>query len=245
MIHLSSSHPSCYFTLQEQELLSTEKDSKKRLEEANRVIREQTFQQTGQPVASVGAAGSSGKTSAPAMDSSIEPAAKRTRVDKVPLPPPPPPMAGAIPVTRAVAPQVPAPAPAGEAQLSGDPTTDAMLAGDMEFDGMESKLIPAAEFAASLSKPDVTLQIRIPNDPSQMAWNFYGQILSMSVNVMSKVKTIKEELSRMHLNGMPANKIQFKATTTGFLKDTLTLADLNIGPSATVELIPKTRGGRK
>jgi hypothetical protein len=239
---LSLSHPSSHVTLQEQELLSKEKDSKKRLEEANRIIREQTFQQTGQPVASAGAAGSSVKTGAPAMDPSMVPAAKRARVDNVTLPPPPPPMAGAIPVTRAVAPPVSAPAPAGEPQLSGDPMTDA---GDMENDGMESKLIPAAEFAASLSKPDVTLQIRIPNDPSQMAWNFYGQILSMSVNVMSKVKTIKEELSRMHLNGMPANKIQFKATTTGFLKDNLTLADLNIGPSATVELIPKTRGGRK
>ena len=243
MIHFSSSHPSSYryVTLQEQELLSKEKDSKKRLEEANRTIREQTLQQTGQPVASTGAAGSSGKTGAPAMDSSTEPAAKRIRVDNVP----PPSMAGAIPVTRAVAPPAPASAPSGEPQLSGDPMTDATLAGDTEIDGMESKLIPAAEFAASLSKPDVTLQIRIPNDPTQMAWNFYGQILSMSVNVMSKVKTIKEELSRMHLNGMPANKIQFKATTTGFLKDNLTLADLNIGPSATVELIPKTRGGRK
>lgn len=233
------SHPISHGTLQEQELLSKEKDSKKRLEEANRIIREQ---QTGQPVASGGGAGSSGKTGAPAMDFAIEPAAKRARVDNVSPPPPPPPMAGAIPVTRAVAPPVSAPVPAGEPQLSGDPMADA---GDVEIDGMESKLIPAAEFAASLTKTDVTLQIRIPNDPSQMAWNFYGQILSMSVNVMSKVKTIKEELSRMHLNGMPANKIQFKATATGFLKDNLTLADLNIGPSATVELIPKTRGGRK
>lgn len=239
------SHPSSYVSLQEQELLSTQKDSKKRLEEANRIIREQTFQQPGQPVASAGAPGSSGKTGAPAMDSSIEPTAKRARVDNISLPPPPPPMAGAIPVTRAVAPPVPAPAPAGEQQPAADSTADAMQAGDMENDGMESKLIPAAEFAASLSKPDVTLQIRIPNDPSQMAWNFYGQILPMCVNVMSKVKTIKEELSRSHLNGMPANKIQFKAATTGFLKDNLTLADLNIGPSATVDLIPKTRGGRK
>ena len=229
--------------MQEQELLSKEKDSKKRLEEANRIIREQNYQQTGQSVASAGAAGSSGKTGAPAMDSSIEPSAKRVRVDNVSLPPLPPSLAGgAIPVTRAVAPPpAPAPAPSGEP----DPMTDATMAGDTEIDGMESKLIPAAEFAASLSKPDVTLQIRIPNDPTQMAWNFYGQILSMSVNVTSKVKTIKEELSRLHLNGMPANKIQFKATTTGFLKDNLTLADLNIGPSATVELIPKTRGGRK
>jgi hypothetical protein len=131
-------------------------------------------------------------------------------------------------------------------QRSGDPMADAMsTANTMEGESTESNLIPEAEFAASLSKPEVTLQIRVPNDPAQMAWNFYGQILSMSVNVMSKVKDVKAELSRLHLNSMPANKIQFKDPKTGFLKDSKTLASLNIGPTATVDLVPKTRGGRK
>jgi hypothetical protein len=79
-----------------------------------------------------------------------------------------------------------------------------------------------------------------------MAWNFNGQIVSLSVNVMSKVKEVKEQLSRTHLNSMPANKIQLKSVKAGaFLKDSLSLAQLNIGPTATMELVPKIRGGRK
>ena len=105
-------------------------------------------------------------------------------------------------------------------------------------------LLPAAEFVKTLSKPEVTLQVRIPNDPAQMAWNFYGQIVSISVDVMLKVKAVKQELARVHLNGMPANKIQLKGLS-GFLKDNVTLAALNIGPTATLDMIPKTRGGRK
>lgn len=109
----------------------------------------------------------------------------------------------------------------------------------------DNKSLSAEDFQASLGKPEVTLQVRIPNDPSQIAWNFYGQILSMKVHVMTKIKDVKSELSRRHLNGMPPNKIQFRDTIIGFLKDSSTLASLNIGPTATVEMIPKTRGGRK
>ena len=109
-----------------------------------------------------------------------------------------------------------------------------------------SQLIPEAEFAASLSKPEVTLQIRIPNDPTQMAWNFYGQILSLQVHVMSTIKKVKEDLSRIHLNGMPVNKIQLKDPNAGFYNNNnATLAALNIGPTATLEMAPKVRGGRR
>jgi len=107
------------------------------------------------------------------------------------------------------------------------------------------KLLSEAEFVASLTKPEVTLQIRIPNDPSQMAWNFYGQIISLQIDVTSTVKVVKEELSKQHLNGMPANKIQLKSDAIGFLKPSVTLAALNIGPTATLEMSLKTRGGRK
>lgn len=109
----------------------------------------------------------------------------------------------------------------------------------------DKELLTAEDFLASLGKPEVTLQVRIPNDPSQIAWNFYGQILSMKVHVMTKIKDVKSELSRRHLNGMPPNKIQLRDTIIGFMKDGSTLASLNIGPTATVEMIPKTRGGRK
>jgi Ubiquitin family len=106
--------------------------------------------------------------------------------------------------------------------------------------------LPAEDFVASLGKTDVTFQIRVPNDPSQMAWNFYGQIVSLTTNVMSKVKEVKQELSTKHMNGIPANKIQLKSVVTGaFLKDAMSLAELNIGPSATLELVPRARGGKK
>ena len=100
---------------------------------------------------------------------------------------------------------------------------------------------------ASLPKPEVTLQVRIPNDPAQMAWNFYGQIVSLTVHAMTNIKSVKQELSRQHLNQMPINKIQLKMVTTGaFLNNNnASLAALNLGPTATLELLPKTRGGRK
>lgn len=166
----------------------------------------------------------------------------------VPLPPPPPP---AITTTVVVPPPPPPARPPqpGAFEPSGNPMADAMLQNTHSSNDdttTEKKLLGEAEFAASLSKPEVTLQIRIPNDPSQMAWNFYGQILSLSVNVMSKVKQVKADLSHLHLNDMPVNKIQLKDPISGFLNNnSMTLAALNIGPTATLELVPKTRGGRR
>jgi hypothetical protein len=47
------------------------------------------------------------------------------------------------------------------------------------------------------------------------------------------------------LGNMPMNKMQLKHSQQGFLKDTFSLAHYNIGPMTTLELVPKTRGGRK
>lgn len=217
-------------------MLSQEVESKKRLEDANRIIREQAQSQR-----TVGPTLPGQQRKEPPSGSEEQPA-KRPKVTYapsvlpppvtfVPVPPPPPPMAITIedPFATAVT---------GAQPLLTTPTAAA---------GLGPELIPEAEFAASLAKPEVTIQIRVPNDPSQMAWNFYGQIVSLTVNVMSPVKTVKGELSTAHLNGMPANKIQLKNPATGaFLKDTLTLAALNIGPSSTtLELVPRARGGKK
>jgi hypothetical protein len=210
-------------------LLSQDKD-KRRLED---VVRDQANRHAqAAPQYNAGAT----------MEASMEPATKRMRHDASSFPPPPPPPQVAVP---------PPPPPVdvmGDAQRqpAGEPMVDTMLGTNANNDDSgEKKLLPEAEFVASLSKPEVTLQIRIPNDPSQMAWNFYGQILSMTVNVMSKVKAVKMDLSRKHLNGMPANKIQFKDPQSGFLKDSMTLAALNVGPTATLEMKVKSRGGRK
>jgi splicing factor 3A subunit 1 len=247
--------------LQEHDLLTKESDSKKRLAEANRVIREQgqssvgpflpalapqpqpPFQQqpTLKPPPAV-----------PAEAGGAEPPpSKRPRVDKITMVEAPP-----LPTTTS---RIPAP-PSFDAMAVVppiDPTT-AALEGPLAGVG-ESALTPSAaatasavpllsesEFAASLGSPDVTLQVRIPNDRTQIAWNFYGQTVAHAANVMSTVKQVKQQLSEMHLNGMPPNKIQLKASSTGaFLKDNLTLAALNIGPTASLELVPRARGGRK
>jgi len=132
----------------------------------------------------------------------------------------------------------------------GPPPVDPAAAQEVVVDGAEAStteepqdLLPEAEFIKTLSKPEVLIQIRVPNDPANMAWNFYGQIVSVTVDVTSKIKAVKQEISRLHLNDMPINKIQLKSSK--FLKDNATLASLNIGPTATLELKAKTRAGRK
>lgn len=225
-------------------MLSQEAESKKRLEEANRIIRDQAQSQN-----TVGPS-LPGQRKAP-PEGSVEPASKRPRVGNVTYAPslvaaPVPPQAmetdaaAAATTTTAVAPP-----PVSNAESLAAAVTGALPVVQTESNA-DTEMLPEAQFAASLSKPEVTLQIRIPNDPSQMAWNFYGQIVSVTVNVMSKVKGVKTELSNVHLNSMPANKIQLKNPSSGvFLKDAKTLAALNIGPSATLELVPRARGGKK
>ena len=227
----------CELDQQEQDLLSRET----RLAEANRVIREQSQPRTVGPTLP-GAAVQDRKRPAMALPQPTQPTgpelvpeAKRARVDTSPpvftLPPPP------LPTPPGTAPAVPSQTEDffTSAGSSGTPTA-----------ATQGKLVPEEVFAVSLGKPAVTLQIRVPNDPAQMAWNFYGQIVSISIDVMKSVKDVKEEISRAHLNGMPPKKIQLKNTATGlFMKDALTLAALNIGPTATLELVPRARGGRK
>eukprot|EP00536_Pseudo-nitzschia_multiseries_P006626 jgi/Psemu1/296307/fgenesh1_pm.144_\ len=114
----------------------------------------------------------------------------------------------------------------------------------------EKILLSADEFIATLGggNPVVELQIRIPNDSSQQNWNFFGQTLTLTgVDVRSIVKDVKGILSKSHLNGMPPNKIQLKTTDAAgkFLNNNTSLAALNIGPTAMLELKTKQRGGRK
>ena len=77
------------------------------------------------------------------------------------------------------------------------------------------------------------------------AWGLQGQTVDVSVLVTSTIKHFKEALSAL-LGGMPAAKQQLKAVTGGaFFKDTQTLADLNLGSGASIDLTVKTRGGAK
>lgn len=236
-----------------QDLLTKESDPKKRLEEANRIIRAQQQSAVGpslpsappRNVAAASAAATGVRHAAPHQPS-IEPPAKRSRVDVVTTTIEAPPMPGqTAPATGAVTGAYPAP-PVTTTAVTEDPFAAAATTAAVPNKEGPKTLLPASEFAASLSEPSVTLQVRIPNDPMQMAYNFYGQVVALTTDVMSTVKAAKQELAKTHLNSINANKIQLKNTSTGtFLKDSMTLAALNIGPTATLELVPRARGGRK
>jgi hypothetical protein len=227
-------------------LLGKETDSKIRLEEANRVIRESQHQSAVGP--SLPQAGGRNRGPAhhppPQVDNSLEPASKRPRaeVQGVEAPPPQPPVKTTV---------VQAPTQSTfEQSTAADPVQPSfesfVTPVAVPVAEPSGPVLPESEFAASLSSPEVVLQIRVPNDPTQMAWNFYGQIVSVTVDVMSKVKSIKQDVSHSHFNDMPVNKMQLRSTTTGtFLKDNMSLAALNMGPAATLELVPRARGGRK
>jgi len=102
-----------------------------------------------------------------------------------------------------------------------------------------------ADFVNSLPDPNILINIQVPDDPSQESWNLNGQTISITVNVMVKVKAIKQQIMSQ-LGSMPVNKMQLKNSTLGFLKDSVSLAYLNIGPNDnSLELIPKVRGGRR
>lgn len=102
-----------------------------------------------------------------------------------------------------------------------------------------------ADFAKSLPDPNIAINIHVPSDPNQASWNLNGQTISITIDVMTKVKTIKQQI-QSQLGSMPVNKMQLKNSGVGFLKDSLSLAYLNIGPNNnSLELLPKVRGGRR
>jgi hypothetical protein len=109
-----------------------------------------------------------------------------------------------------------------------------------DFSAIEA-LIPAGAFAAQHSGP-YTITVVVPVDSSS-AFNLQGQNVTLTVSAGLTVKDLKESLAG-HLAGLAANKQQLK-NYSGFLKDAASLAFLNIGPGAGLELSVKTRGGKK
>ena len=92
---------------------------------------------------------------------------------------------------------------------------------------------------------DFFAHVRVPHDPSSSHWNFNGQTIDIPAKATTTVKDLKGMLKEK-LGGMPTNKMQLKHPSSGFMnKDGLSLAFFNVGPMATIDLVPKTRGGRK
>jgi hypothetical protein len=107
-------------------------------------------------------------------------------------------------------------------------------------------ILPEDDFIATLDNPnEIYFCVLIPHDPSNSNWNFHGQTIDVTLTAKSKIKDVKE-LLKGQLGGMPMNKMQLRHPASGFMnKDALSLAHYNVGPGMTIDLVPKTRGGRK
>jgi hypothetical protein len=114
-------------------------------------------------------------------------------------------------------------------------------------------LISAEEFASRYSSSGgvINVSIQIPQAADTAtggAWNLMGQVVKVCVNVTDSIKQLKEEAANKFLNGMPLNKQQIRvqaAPSLGFLKDSCSLAELNVGDGALLELSVKSRGGKR
>lgn len=71
--------------------------------------------------------------------------------------------------------------------------------------------------------------------------------MQCEVPVLTTGKDLKEKLSSM-LGGMPPNKMQVRVrdrTDLGFLKDSQSLAALNVEHNSYLEMTLRSRGGKK
>jgi hypothetical protein len=114
----------------------------------------------------------------------------------------------------------------------------------------EQKPTLLSESAYASANPGAgSISIQAPQDESATTWNLKGQLVKLEIgSVMSTVREVKEQLSPL-LGGMPPNKMQLRNAEQGvFLKDAQTLASYNLGAagsSTVLELVTRSRGGRK
>jgi splicing factor 3A subunit 1 len=105
--------------------------------------------------------------------------------------------------------------------------------------------VPENDFVATHGGVPVTLRVQVPTDTSNPSWNLNGQVITMTMEagVIATVKEVKERLAAQ-LGDMPANKQQMKGPL-GFLKDSNTLAYYNYADGTTLEMVVRSRGGRR
>jgi splicing factor 3A subunit 1 len=106
-------------------------------------------------------------------------------------------------------------------------------------------LLTEAAFAAANPGP-ITIQIKLPKDDTNAAWNLNGQQISVTLpeGVATTTKAVKGMAASAELGGIPLGKFQLKAKA-GFLKDSQSLAAVNIGGGSVLELSVKRRGGKR
>jgi len=233
-----------------EELLNQEQDSKRRLEEANRLIREQSVippplpPMAHQPHSSqhtIQFASNPSNMIAHERPSIALPDAKRTRIEGLPnigylntVPP-------TVPI-QGVPSQLPPPPP--PPTLPSTPQIPPSTVDENDTETIQT-VLSESDFYKSLADPTITLHIKVPDDSSYSSWNFNGQVVTLSIDAMTKIKALKQKL-QSELGDMPVNKMQLKSPSLGYLKDASSLAKLNIrNDSKPIELVPKIRGGRK
>lgn len=239
------------FGMSQAELGSQKVDSEKRLMEANQLLKNQmqgpALPGVAQPPAAAGASmpppPPPPQPMAALPGDGMEPAAKRAKIEEpqmnvnpAMMPPPAP------PAPPAAIPGLPPPPPGMPPQF--DPNAAAIPPAPPA--PQQPAVLPEEDFIATLENPnEIYFCVVVPHDPSNSNWNFNGQTIDVTLSARSKIKDVKEFL-KGQLGGMPMNKMQLKHPVTGFMnKDALSLAHFNVGPGMTIDLVPKTRGGRK
>ena len=109
------------------------------------------------------------------------------------------------------------------------------------------ELVSAEEFASRYDGP-INVNVNLPSDKSNEAWNLNGQTISISIDVRKSVKELREAITAMLSDSkMPTSKFQLKdLKSNAFLKDVASLAEMNIGHDyGHLELSLKSRGGKK
>eukprot|EP01038_Epipyxis_sp_PR26KG_P004049 gene4049-5791_t len=106
-------------------------------------------------------------------------------------------------------------------------------------------LVSAEEFM-KLNQDPISLNISLPVDNTVATWNLNGQLLVIpNLSLQSSIKELKDILSEQYLGSMPSSKQQLKSSSLGFLKDTSSLAALNLLNGSILELTLKSRGGKR
>lgn len=238
------------FGASQAELDSQKVDSEKRLMEANLLIRNQAMQGPGLPGAPPAQMAAVAPPPPPppqpiAMQQvDGEPAAKRAKIEEQQM--------NLLPsmMVPPAAPVSPMPVPAGLPPPPMPPQFDPNAAippvPPPPPQQQQPTILPEEEFIATLDNPnEIYFCVLVPHDPSNSNWNFNGQTIDVTLSAKSKIKELKE-LLKGQLGGMPINKMQLRHPVSGFMnKDALTLGYFNVGPGMTLDLVPKTRGGRK
>lgn len=146
---------------------------------------------------------------------------------------PPPGLAGPPPPVSGVAPGMMPPPLEHEAPPAED-QPEAKRARTMD------EPVPASEWLERHPGP-VEISVQAPDAGGK--WNLTGQTISLTVELGSTVRQVKEMLSAKL--EMPVSKQKLRNETVSSFKDDTSLAHYNVAPGAVLVLAVKERGGKK